>query len=69
MTVITYLQSYEAFKKEHINMDNILSIKDIYVNYAEKPVLRDVSLNIKKGHILGVVGESGSGKSTIIKTV
>ena len=25
MTVITYLQSYEAFKKEHINMDNILT--------------------------------------------
>ena len=50
-------------------MDNILSIEDIYVNYAEKPVLRDVSLNIKKGHILGVVGESGSGKGTIIKTV
>lgn len=50
-------------------MDNILSIEDIYVNYAENPVLRDVTLSIKKGHILGVVGESGSGKSTVIKTV
>lgn len=47
----------------------LLSIDDIYVSYGEIPVLRGVSINIKKGQILGIVGESGSGKSTAIYTV
>jgi peptide/nickel transport system ATP-binding protein len=39
------------------------------VRYAEKPVLRDVKLEIKRGEVMGLVGQSGSGKSTLAMAI
>jgi subfamily B ATP-binding cassette protein MsbA len=36
---------------------------------ADKPVLRDVTLEIPKGSMVALVGESGGGKSTLIKLI
>jgi ABC-type dipeptide/oligopeptide/nickel transport system ATPase component len=41
----------------------------ISVEYAQKRVLNDVSLEIAEGEILGLVGPSGEGKSTIALSI
>ncbi|MBR6957806.1 MAG: ABC transporter ATP-binding protein, partial [Erysipelotrichaceae bacterium] len=54
-------------------MNNILDIEKLNVVYripeGRRHVLRDVSLELKKGEIMAVVGESGCGKSTLVNTI
>ena len=52
---------------------NVLSIEGLSVEFRTSAgrlkALRDVSLDVPKGSIVGIVGESGCGKSTLINAV
>lgn len=45
----------------------LLQMKNVDISYNGKTVVKDVSISLNPGEILGIVGESGSGKSTVIK--
>jgi ABC-type dipeptide/oligopeptide/nickel transport system ATPase component len=45
------------------NAKKIISIKSLNMEINEKPILKNVSININQGEMVGLVGESGSGKS------
>ncbi len=48
-------------------MEDIIQIKGITKTYRNKKALDNLSLNIKKGGVIGVLGPNGSGKTTLIK--
>ncbi|TPG37832.1 ABC transporter ATP-binding protein [Flavobacterium pectinovorum] len=50
---------------EKITFDNTINIQNINFKYEDETVLKDFSLQIKKGQTVALVGQSGSGKSTI----
>lgn len=50
-------------------MQPLLTIQDLSAGYGGKTVIRDISLTLMPGEILGVVGESGSGKTTLLKAI
>lgn len=49
----------------HIRMENVT----FAYSAATPPVVRDVTLEIKPGEVIGIVGASGSGKSTLTKLI
>jgi iron complex transport system ATP-binding protein len=47
----------------------MLEIRDLTVAYGSLVALRQVSLSLRAGELLGVVGPNGSGKSTLIRAI
>ena len=47
----------------------VISVRDLVVGFGDRTVLDHVSLDVRKGEILGLVGGSGSGKSVFLRTI
>ena len=50
-------------------MQNYLTADNLTVGYRGKPILSDISMNIRRGSIVTLIGPNGAGKSTILKSI
>ena len=44
----------------------MITIKDLGFAYGDKPVLKNISMNLEEGRIYGLLGENGVGKTTLL---
>jgi peptide/nickel transport system ATP-binding protein len=71
-----------ATPKEEISatktiQDSILNVREVTAGYGglvadgmpRIPILWDISMDIRRGAVVGVIGESGSGKSTLARVI
>ena len=47
----------------------MIEARDLVVGFGDQIVLDHLSLDVRRGEILGVVGASGSGKSVLLRTL
>ncbi|WP_169753173.1 amino acid ABC transporter ATP-binding protein [Campylobacter mucosalis] len=45
----------------------MIEIRNLIKNYGDLQVLKDISVDIKKGDIIAIIGPSGGGKSTFLR--
>ena len=51
------------------NIKGEITLKEIGFRYGSRSVIRDLSLVIQPGEMIGLVGQSGSGKSTLVNLI
>jgi phospholipid/cholesterol/gamma-HCH transport system ATP-binding protein len=51
------------------NREKIVQVTNLVVRLGGRDILRDLSLDVYRGEILGIVGGSGSGKSVLLRTI
>lgn len=49
--------------------ENIVEIKDLRFAYGANEVLKQVSLTIPRGKVVGIMGASGTGKTTLMRLI
>jgi len=49
--------------------ESVISVRDLVVGFGATTVLDHVSLEVRRGEILGFVGGSGAGKSVLMRTI
>lgn len=48
-------------------MDNIFTVKDLSLFYGENEALKNINIDIERGHIVSFIGPSGCGKSSLLR--
>ena len=57
------LYSITGSRKE-VSQDNGLIIQGLRKSYRKRPILRDVSLELRRGEVIALLGPNGTGKTT-----
>jgi len=49
--------------------EKVLELREIEVRYGRLPAVRNLSLELRRGEIVGLIGPNGAGKSTTLHAI
>jgi phospholipid/cholesterol/gamma-HCH transport system ATP-binding protein len=51
------------------NSDSVIRVQDLIVSLNDRTILNKLTLDVKRGEVLGFVGGSGQGKTVLMRTI
>ena len=54
---------------EHVSPVPLVELRQVTCGYGDRVILRDVSLKLPRGKVLGLMGTSGGGKTTVLRLI
>ena len=63
------VQLQNELVKETPELQSLFRLEDVSFYYDDRPILKSIHLDIKKGEKIAIVGKNGAGKSTLAKAI
>ena len=63
------VQLQNELVKETPELQSLFKLEDLSFSYDDRPILKSIYLDIKKGEKIAIVGKNGAGKSTLAKAL
>ena len=63
------VQLQNELAKETPELQSLFRLEDVSFSYDDRPILKSLHLDIKKGEKIAIVGKNGAGKSTLAKAL
>ena len=63
------VQLQTELAKETSDLPSLFRLEDVSFSYDDRPILKSLYLDIKKGEKIAIVGKNGAGKSTLAKAL
>ena len=63
------VQLQNELAKETPELQSLFKLEDVSFSYDDRPILKSIYLDIKKGEKIAIVGKNGAGKSTLAKAL
>ena len=63
------VQLQNELAKETVELQSLFKLEDLSFSYDDRPILKSIYLDIKKGEKIAIVGKNGAGKSTLAKAI
>ena len=64
-----HVQLRTELVKETPELQSLFKLEDVSFSYDDRPILKSIHLDIKKGEKIAIVGKNGAGKSTLAKAL